>query len=160
MTSITRRSALLGASAAVAVAGAHGMATPETETAVARQYRECQASTRAFLDTLDRLGEAEKQVFAARRQRGLGSPGLDGPKSEKFEALDKEFGVDIAHQEEERDSTRQEEAMQCLFDTPAETIHDIYLKTKAAQKADWPWGFEEAAAVTRDFERLIGGMRP
>ena len=155
---LTRRAVLAGAPAvavAATVASIPAAARANlgcADTLVARRYREHQAATEAFRRALRHLAKVEAKYFAVAKFRVL------GPNSDERKALEVKMGVDKAMSEERRTSNEQGKAIQRLLDTPAKTVHDLYLKIKALQEGDWDWRDQEVTAICRDVERLTGGV--
>ncbi len=154
MTSITRRSALVSTGAALVVAGVPGAVLAE-DAMLQRRYAEWEAVYQVFDRALDELALVERKHWSLAKERGIER----GTKA--YETLGRELGVDAAHDNEDRTSDEERKAYECFLNTPAGSLQGMVLKVKTAQKNE-----DSAAetvlvqALSRDFERLLGGMRP
>ncbi len=153
MTGITRR-AVLASAGAVAVAGVPGAVLAE-DAMLQRRYAEWEAAYEAFGHALDELALVEKKVWAAAKAQGVEHG------TEAYETLGREFGVDAAYENEDRTADQEREAYECFLNTPASSSQDIVFKIRTAQKnKDSAAETVLVQALSRDFERLIGGIRP
>ncbi len=159
MTGITRRGALIGAGAAAVVAGVPGAVLGDesagaVNAALQRRYAEWEAAYEAFDHALDELALVERKHWSLAKERGIERG------TEAYEALGRELGVDAAHDNEDRTSDEERKAYECFLDTPAGSFQDMAWKVKTAQKnEDSAAETALAQALSRDFDRLLGGMR-
>ena len=160
MTAITRRGAMLGATAAVAVDAvptvvATQAITSTVNTALRQRYAEWERANQAFDRALDNLEVVENKVWAAAKERGI-KHGADACR-----ALNRELGVEVAHDEEARACHEDAEAYERFLNVPADSLQDMALKYRVALRGvDAVTETKLGKAMFRDFERLIGGMEP
>ena len=170
--SISRRDALMGATAAAVVTGAAtaplamkaaGVKAAlggvpravQGDSALRQRYAEWKAAHQAFGRVLDDLAKVERKFWPVAKERGIECG------TEAYKALGCELGVDAAHDNEARASDQEEEAYERFLNTPAGSLQGLVLKVQTAQKNE-----DSAAesvlveALSRDLERLAGGMRP
>ena len=158
--SISRRHVLTGAGAAVAVAGLPGAVLGDEpagaiNAALQQRYDEWEAAYQAFGQVLDELAPVEQKVWAAAKERSI----EHGTKA--YEALKRELGLDTAQANEASASDRESEAYHCFLNTPSGSVQDMVLKVKTAREdEDSAASTTLVQALSRDFERLLGGMRP
>ena len=157
---ITRRGAMLGAGAAAVVAGVPGAVMGDepagaVNAALQRRYDEWKAAYQAFGRVLDELAPVEQKVWAAAKVRSIES----GTKA--YEALERELGLDAAQANEASASGRESEAYHCFLNTPSSSVQDMAWKIRTARKnEDSAASTTLVQALSRDFERLLLGMRP
>ncbi len=160
MTGLTRRAALTSAGAAVAVAGVPGTVLGDepagaVNAALQQRYDEWEAAYQAFGRALDELAPVEQKVWEAAEERSIES------NTKAYEALKRDFGLDAAQANEANASDREWEAYHCFLNTPSGSVQDMTLKIKTARKnEDSAASTTLVQALSRDFERLLGGMRP
>ncbi len=153
MTGLTRRAALVSAGAAVAVAGVPGAVQGE-DAILQRRYAEWEAAYQSFGHVLDELAASELKAWAAAKERGIERG------TEDCEAIEREFGVDTAHDNEASASAEEQKAYERFLNTSTGSPQGLLLKVKAAQKnEDSAASTTLVEALSRDFERLIEGMR-
>ncbi len=157
--SISRRDALLGASAAVAVAGvptavaAKAGLAGDPAIALARQLR---VASQAWFDAIDVFDEATHRV---------GRSCFIGQKACR------EIGIETLWQEREHWKAQFWDLRECLLETPAATPRGVLAKLRgffhdgeiaqirAGDDPDDDLPKEFAASVYRDLERLAGEAR-
>ena len=130
---ITRRNALLGASAALAAglpAPMLAAGEPVVNTALQQLCAEWAITYQAFDRALDELALVESKFRAVAKERGIEF----GTKA--YEALGRECGLDAAEAEETRTLDEVWEGYERILNTPAGSLQDMALKIKVAQKND------------------------
>ena len=153
---ISRRRAMLGAGAAVAVAGVPGAVLGDepagaVNAALQQRYDEWEAAYQAFGQVLHDLEPVEQKVWAAAKERSIER----GTKA--YEALKHEFGLDAAEDNEANASDREREAYHCFLNTPSGSVQDMALKVKTAREnEDSAASTTLVQALSSDFERLLG----
>ena len=168
MTAITRRGALIGASAAVAVAGVPGAVMGDDAALLAQV-----AQFHGFFDAWQRTW-AKQTAHRAQVEAMPGCPRFGSSNfSRDYSAFLKAHDAYRHCDESNRCSERMGAIATAIFQTPAQTFNGVFEKFRIAHLAtgnydgdgdegleayqDWekPW----MATVAADFERLLGGMR-
>ena len=163
---ITRRDALMGATAAALTTGAivaplaikaagvkAALAGDPVNAALQRAHAEWERARQAFTDTLDDLASVEERFWATADERSF----KHGTRA--YDALGRELGVDAAHDREHRACHEDWAAYERLLDTPADSWPDIVLKRRVALiQEDRVIDETLVKALFRDLERLSGGL--
>ena len=160
---ISRRNALMGATAAAVVTGA--LTVPLAikaagakaalaggpggiSASIQQRYAEWQIARQSLDRALDNLAVVEQRAWAVAKERGI-----EHGWTQK--AFMRELGVDAAHDRESRTSDEYWEAYRRLLNTPADSVQDMALKRRVALVLECDEAKKELVeALGRDLERL------